>query len=1253
MTHARLREAMGAGAHGHKDKSPPTADGSLTPTPDTPESLELRNRQSPLECAGPSSSLLEDGSGQRPKELYGKFTWKIENFSEVSKRELRSAVFEVGQYKWYILVYPHGCDVSNHLSLFLCVADYDKLMPGWSHFAQFTIAVVNKDPKKSKYSDTLHRFSKKEHDWGWKKFMELSKVIEGFTIANTLVIKAQVQVIRDRMASPFRCLDPQYRRELVRVYLTNVEGICRRFAEEKRELLQRLHGDAAGLRSYWTSLEVTARRLSAAAPSARILKGLVKRFFSEKEVTSTLVMDALFCGCKAIEEASRQQGLADTDTAKGRGAGDATEGPAAVRLDASRARFCVTGDVLSALERAAGDSLPMGRDVNKASAAGLSGSSASSSAVAAGASAMRSSPDTDEYSQSCALRDERRLAELGRRVVQTFAFTEVILILQGRYKEAEALKRADALILEEEQNEREGAERQAARAAAERERRHRKRERRRARKEADGTRKEAASPVASEPADAAAEADERQLQQDLLSEQIRQNAARAHREHEAGLDQRRLDLQEAEEAELRAQARRRDSEGATTAGGSGESHLPNGYHRRRSPRRTASGALSDDDTPVSVSTHPSTDGSDPLTLRTLDSLDFNNEQEVLATVHLLRERIRTLEEGLSSKDEILAQQTARVQGLQGSLERAQAALHVAGKGSQSSGGSVLAQALHRQQSLEARLAQEQEAAGKLRQQLQATNASLGARTRAVDECEARIRRLTAEVAALTREVTAKDAEILALHQRSESCNGSSWHDRNAGAAASPKAAWRAKPGSLNGLDSISTAAIASSGGHLHGRLSNLSPASICSSATGTREPGSQPASPQASGEESASISMSPSRASSLDLSAGDMTPTRSGTPHHPHRRDAQLSQHTPSTLRDSIGSGTFPTDGGATNPGPPFGSVGPATSSQGGSGVPGSADADGRAESKGAQGQLGPHERRAFGSEIQVSQPGQQPPTNCGMIAALRGHSQVSPSIHPSASLCTPLAVTRSNSLPITGPMSIPGLLRPESLGQLTTGLSDRDQQPQQQRSGHPVREQVSTRQLPKQLPGILRDASQRSQNARGSKMRGSAHGPIGGGLSGGASGQRPDPSQSSIQDSHRAGSFPVLTELAGQAKGGSFLSAEGRVEMLRTTSEQLDMHRPHTPQPPAVSSRGPAAVQRAGAPVGTRQAPSDSSAVGRCAQPSNGTFVQQAKESSSGRVPFKTPDKSQRSDPSPPSVQDSPGLDDFAHMGLITDLLE
>ncbi|KAK4482447.1 hypothetical protein RD792_009604 [Penstemon davidsonii] len=196
----------------------------------------------------------EDG-GPKPAELYGKYTWKIDKFSQINKRELRSNAFEVGGYKWYILIYPQGCDVCNHLSLFLCVANHDKLLPGWSHFAQFTIAVVNKDPTKSKYSDTLHRFWKKEHDWGWKKFMELSKVSEGFIDADTLIIKAQVQVIRERADRPFRCLDCQYRRELVRVYLTNVEQICRRFVEERRGKLGKLIEDKARWSSGLKALE--------------------------------------------------------------------------------------------------------------------------------------------------------------------------------------------------------------------------------------------------------------------------------------------------------------------------------------------------------------------------------------------------------------------------------------------------------------------------------------------------------------------------------------------------------------------------------------------------------------------------------------------------------------------------------------------------------------------------------------------------------------------------------------------------------------------------------------------------------------------------------------------------------------------------------------------------------------------------------------------------------------------------------------
>ena len=65
---------------------------------------------------------------------------------------------------------------------------------------------------------------------------------------------------RDRPSMPFRCLDAQYRRELVRVYLTNVETICRKFVDERREALARLRDDSAGLRNFWAHLGAQQRQ---------------------------------------------------------------------------------------------------------------------------------------------------------------------------------------------------------------------------------------------------------------------------------------------------------------------------------------------------------------------------------------------------------------------------------------------------------------------------------------------------------------------------------------------------------------------------------------------------------------------------------------------------------------------------------------------------------------------------------------------------------------------------------------------------------------------------------------------------------------------------------------------------------------------------------------------------------------------------------------------------------------------------------
>ncbi|XP_078436714.1 TNF receptor-associated factor homolog 1a-like isoform X2 [Wolffia australiana] len=368
----------------------------------------------------------DEDPGPRPSDLYGKFTWKVEGFSQISKRELRSNVFEVGGYKWYILIYPQGCDVCNHLSLFLCVANHDKLLPGWSHFAQFTIAVVNTDSKKSKYSDTLHRFWKKEHDWGWKKFMELSKVSDGFLVDDALVIKAQVQVIREKAHQPFRCLDCQYRRELVRVYLSNVEKLCRRYVEEKRSKFIKIIEDKlrwSSLHAFWLAVDHNTRRRMSCDKTEAVLKVVVKHFFIENEVTSTLVMDYLYTGLKVLECQSKiKDGMAQLLEIE-----EIPEPLVFLEKDV----FVLTDDVLTILERAALEPLPPKDDK-----------------VSQNHTRLKEYSSGDDL-ESIEL-DERRLTELGRRTVEMFAVNHIFSMIEIAYQEAVAFRRQEELIREEE-----------------------------------------------------------------------------------------------------------------------------------------------------------------------------------------------------------------------------------------------------------------------------------------------------------------------------------------------------------------------------------------------------------------------------------------------------------------------------------------------------------------------------------------------------------------------------------------------------------------------------------------------------------------------------------------------------------------------------------------------------------------------------------------------------------------------------------
>ncbi|XP_072988386.1 TNF receptor-associated factor homolog 1a-like isoform X1 [Typha latifolia] len=396
--------------------------------------------------------------GPKPTELFGKFTWKIESFSKINKRELRSNAFEVGGYKWYILIYPQGCDVCNHLSLFLCVANHDKLLPGWSHFAQFTIAVINTDPKKSKFSDTLHRFWKKEHDWGWKKFMELSKLYDGFVAFDALVIKAQVQVIREKAHRPFHCLDRQYRRELVRVYLSNVEQIFQRFLEERRSKLGKFIEDKlrwSSFHAFWLGVDPSSRLRMSRDKTDAILKIVVKQFFVEKEVTSTLVMDSLYSGLKALEWQSKDS--------KGRGKLVNMDDLPVSMVHVDNNMFVLADDVIMLLEGVVSESLayqPLPPKDDKCSQNRTKDGSAG-----------------EEFNKDSIELDERRLTEIGRKTLEIFVLAHIFSSkIEIAYLEAVALKRQEQLIREEEAAALAELELKGKRIAAEKEKRAKKKQ---------------------------------------------------------------------------------------------------------------------------------------------------------------------------------------------------------------------------------------------------------------------------------------------------------------------------------------------------------------------------------------------------------------------------------------------------------------------------------------------------------------------------------------------------------------------------------------------------------------------------------------------------------------------------------------------------------------------------------------------------------------------------------------------------------
>ena len=157
--------------------------------------------------------------------LAGKFRWEIPKFSTTAEKKLYSQNFMIGGYWWKLLCFPKG-NSCECLSVYMDVADNERLPSGWSRYAWFQLTVLNSQfPERHSAKEAQHHFNAKESDWGFTQFLPLSDLMEpdsGFLSADdTLVIEAQVSVRKKPEPNLFDA-----RKELGHVGLKNQGATC-------------------------------------------------------------------------------------------------------------------------------------------------------------------------------------------------------------------------------------------------------------------------------------------------------------------------------------------------------------------------------------------------------------------------------------------------------------------------------------------------------------------------------------------------------------------------------------------------------------------------------------------------------------------------------------------------------------------------------------------------------------------------------------------------------------------------------------------------------------------------------------------------------------------------------------------------------------------------------------------------------------------------------------------------------------------
>lgn len=151
------------------------------------------------------------GPARKSDGHFGKFTWRIENFTRLKdllkKRKItglcvKSRRFQIGNRDCRLIVYPRGqSQPPCHLSVFLEVTDSRNTTSDWSCFVSHRLSVVNqKMEEKSVTKESQNRYSKAAKDWGWREFVTLTSLFDqdsGFLVQDTVVFSAEVLILKE------------------------------------------------------------------------------------------------------------------------------------------------------------------------------------------------------------------------------------------------------------------------------------------------------------------------------------------------------------------------------------------------------------------------------------------------------------------------------------------------------------------------------------------------------------------------------------------------------------------------------------------------------------------------------------------------------------------------------------------------------------------------------------------------------------------------------------------------------------------------------------------------------------------------------------------------------------------------------------------------------------------------------------------------------------------------------------------------